>query len=213
MKRPLRIAFISVLVCVSSILGVFLFLSHVYVSSEGNKKYSAVFNDLQYKHLPMAKKNAFGSAPLQNRNSFSHQCQELRRIRSNRNYKVAHLTHSLPYLTPHTEEELRSISKDFQVRNKQNGLPYCRILVTSLLRTAEDIERLREVNANSTLDSPHLYGTTFDIAWSFYQCPKRDTDGNQYLSSLAEVLKEHRDAGKIYVRYETKERCFHITVR
>ena len=213
MKRPIITACISVLVCVLSILGVFLFLSHVYVSSEGNKKYSAVFNDLQSKHLPVAKKNAFGSAPLQNRNSFSPQGQELRRIRSNRNYKVAHLTHSLPYLTPHTEEELRSIAKDFQIHNKQNKLPYSRILVTSLLRTTEDINRLRKVNANSTIDSPHLYGTTFDIAWSFYQCPSRDTDGNQYLSSLAEVLKEHRNAGKIYVRYETKERCFHITVR
>jgi len=213
MKRPIITACISVLVCVLSILGVFLFLSHVYVSSEGDKKYSAVFNDLQSKHLPVAKKNAFGSAPLQNRNSFSPQGQELRRIRSNRNYKVAHLTHSLPYLTPHTEEELRSIAKDFQIHNKQNKLPYSRILVTSLLRTTEDINRLRKVNANSTIDSPHLYGTTFDIAWSFYQCPRRDTDGNQYLSSLAEVLKEHRNAGKIYVRYETKERCFHITVR
>ena len=213
MKRPIKTAYISVLICVLCILGIFLFLSRVYVSSEGNNKYTAVYNDLQSKHLPVAKKNAFSSAPLQSRDSFSSKDPELKRIRSNRNYKVAHLTHSLPYLTPHTEEELRSISKDFQVRNKQNGLPYSRILVTSLLRTAEDIERLREVNANSTLDSSHLYGTTFDIAWSFYQCPKRDTDGNQYLSSLAEVLKEHRDAGKIYVRYETKERCFHITVR
>ena len=212
MKKRISIilSLFSVLVCLGC---VFLYLSHIYVPSEGDKHLSVVFNDMQSRHLTVAKKNAFSSAPLQSRDSFSSKGQELRRIRSNRNYKVAHLTHSLPYLTPHTEEELRSIAKDFQVRNKQNGLPYSRILVTSLLRTAEDINRLRKVNANSTLDSPHLYGTTFDIAWSFYQSPKRNSDGNQYLISLADVLKEHRDAGKIYVRYETKERCFHITVR
>ena len=212
MKRHISIflPFVCIVMCLGC---VFLYLSHIYVSSDGDKQYSAAFNDLQSRHLPVAKKNAFKTAPFQDRDSFSSQGQDLRKIRSNRYYKVARLTHSLPYLTSHTEEELRSIARDFQVRNTQNDLPYSRLLVTSLLRTTEDINCLRKVNANSVLDSPHLYGTTCDIAWSLYQCPKRSSDGNQYLASLADVLKEHRDAGKIYVRYETKERCFHITVR
>ena len=199
--------------CAVGVIGLFIYLSHSYISCDGDKKYSTVFDDMQGKHITVAKKKAFTGAPLLDATTLKPQVQGLLRIKSNRFLKVGHLTHSLPYLTEESAYELNQIAKDFQAKVRQRHLPYCRILVTSLLRTTEDVKHLQEINKNATKDSPHMYGTTFDIAWAYYQCPKRSANGDEYFKILADVLKEHRDAQKIYVRYETRERCFHITVR
>lgn len=199
--------------CISGVIGLFLVLSRVYISSEGDKKYSTLFDDMQGKHITVAKKNGIKDAPLLNPISLNPKEQFLVRIRSSRHLKVGHLTHSQPYLTKEAADELNLIANDFQAQVRQRHLPFCRILVTSLLRTTEDVKRLQEINKNATKDSPHMYGTTFDIAWAFFQCPKPNANGDEYFQILAEVLREHRDAQKIYVRYETRERCFHITVR
>ena len=48
------------------------------------------------------------------------------------------------------------------------GLPFHRIVVSSVLRTRKDIERLRTQNVNASENSCHQYGTTFDINYNKY---------------------------------------------
>ena len=200
-------------ICVCLIIA-FIVSDHLYVYSNGNKQYVSIFNDSQSKQLPAAKKGAFKSAPLKNRDSLKNVPRsELEKVSSCRSYKVAKLTHSVPYLTPKAKHELDTIAYDFKQKVNQKGLPNCRLLVTSLLRVNEDIEHLRENNANSVTNSTHLYGTTFDISWNAYPCINRKTKGDEYLKVLAEVLQEHKQKQKVYVKYETRQRCFHITAR
>ena len=187
------------------------------VFSNGNSQYVSIFNDSQDRQLPAAKKRAFKGAPLADRKSLQPvlESQRLVMVQSCPTYKIAPLTHSVPYLTPSAKMELDAIAADFSEKVKQEGLPECRLLVTSLLRTKEDIKDLKRINKNAVTNSAHLYGTTFDISWRSFPCTGkgRKADSDAYLRLLAEVLKDHRTSKKVYVKYETRETCFHITVR
>ena len=103
---------------------------------------------------------------------------------------------------------------------KKAGLPEYRIIVTSVLRSMADVQSLMKTNRNATANSAHCYGTTFDIAWSNFDrttsLPKvlvADASNEDLKSILGEVLLEERKAGRIFVKYEINERCFHITSR
>ena len=99
-------------------------------------------------------------------------------------------------------------------------MPLQRFIVTSVLRTKADVARLRQYNGNATENSCHLYGTTFDITYTRYNAlkvpgePRRRAvrdDTLKYI--LSEVLNDIRQQGRCYVKYEKKQKCFHITVR
>ena len=87
------------------------------------------------------------------------------------------------------------------------------------MRTKEDIVRLQGHNSNATMNSCHLYGTTFDICYNRYQTveapgEKRRAVRNDTLKWIfSEVLRDMRDEGRCYVKYEVKQGCYHITVR
>ena len=81
-----------------------------------------------------------------------------------------------------------------------------------MLRTEEDVQGLREENQNAVEDSAHQYGTTFDISWAHFQSYNKKVDGQEYLSILSDVLRKHRKEGRVFVRYEVRQECFHITV-
>lgn len=214
LKRKHFILSLLILALVAGLVSAaYVTLSWRSVHSKGDNRYVAAFNDTQSKQLPAARKGAFPGAPLKNRESVQDVMEHLVEVRSCRNYLVAPLTHSVPYLTPGAKAELDSIAMDFRGKVKEKGLPRCRLVVTSLLRVSEDVDSLRKKNANAVSNSTHMYGTTFDIAWSRYQCASPKADGDEYLELLAEVLKEHRKNGRIFVKYETRQRCFHITVR
>ncbi|MBR0500637.1 MAG: hypothetical protein IJJ72_06540 [Bacteroidales bacterium] len=192
----------------------YLAMNHLYVYCEGDNHYVSLFNDAQSKQLQAAKNAAFIGAPLKNRSALcTIPTQQLEKVHSCRYYKVTRLTYSMSFLTPKAKEELDAIAVDFHNKVKQNGLPKCRLLVTSLLRTQEDIEELKESNSNAVTNSAHLYGTTFDISWSAYQTISQKPLGPDYIKLLSETLKEHRNKKKVYVKYETRQKCFHITVR
>lgn len=211
-KRKIVLSIILALTgCLALVFGV---MNHLYVYCEGNNQYVSLFNDSQSKQLPSAKNGAFNGAPLKNRSSLrAVPTQQIIKVHSCRYYKVTRLTHSMSFLTPKAKEELDAIAVDFHNKVKQNGLPNCRLLITSLLRTQEDIENLKESNTNAVTNSAHLYGTTFDISWSAYQTISRKPFGPDYIKLLSETLKEHRNKQKVYVKYETRQKCFHITVR
>ena len=51
------------------------------------------------------------------------------------------------------------------------------------------------------------------ISWRRFQAISRKPLGPDYIKLLSETLKEHQDKHKVFVKYETQENCFHITVR
>lgn len=135
-------------------------------------------------------------------------------------YEVQPLTHSIPYLVPRAATLLTEISRAFIDSLASKGYPFHKLVVTSVLRTQSDIQKLRRVNVNASENSCHQYGTTFDITYNRFvrvqdpDLPKQEpTWGVTLKSILAEVLEDQRQMGTCYVKYEHKQACFHITAR
>jgi hypothetical protein len=121
---------------------------------------------------------------------------------------------------PHAAVLLQDIGQAFFDSLYVKGLPLHRIIVTSVLRSQEDVAKLRRRNGNATENSCHLYGTTFDICYNRYETvedpdgPARRAVRNDTLKwVLSEVLRDMREQGRVYVKYEVKQGCFHMTVR
>ena len=131
-------------------------------------------------------------------------------------YRVEALTHSVPYLTAGASNLLKEIGAAYQERIRERGLAKNRVVVTSVLRTLEDVQKLRRVNGNASDNSAHCYGTTFDLSYNRFSSTGLiiyDVYEDAYVEALAEVLREKRRAGECYVRFETQQHCFHITSR
>ena len=178
--------------------------------------YKAKFNDLQARQHEAAMRIGLPRPP-ENRKDAASMRKQLVEIKTNENYIVDSLTHSVPYLIPSAARELESIGAEWADILARNGLPHYRFYVTSVLRTQEDIRFLQKSgNINSVTQSCHCYGTTFDLAYMRYNKVSRT---HAYMHEdnlklvLGQVLLNHQRAGKIYVKYEWKQSCFHITVR
>jgi len=178
--------------------------------------YKLRFNDMQSKQHEAACRIGL-SRPPKNREDAASMRHKLVEVKTNDNYIVDDLTHSVPYLIPSAKRELDSIGAEWADILQRNGLPHYRFYVTSILRTQEDVKYLqRSGNINSTTQSCHCYGTTFDLAYMRYDKVTRTRDymhEDNLKLVLGQVLLNHQRAGKIYVKYEWKQSCFHITVR
>lgn len=178
--------------------------------------YKDKFRDTQAKQEKAAK--AIGlSNPPQNRHEAARMRSALREIKTNDNYVVDSLTHSIPYLVPAAAAELDRIGEAFADILQRNNLPHYRFYVTSVLRTQDDVKRLQKSgNINATSQSCHCYGTTFDLAYFRFN---KVTRTREYMHQdnlklvLGQVLLNEQRAGRIYVKYEYKQACFHVTVR
>ena len=178
--------------------------------------YKQKFNDTQSKQELAAQ--ALGlKTPPQNRQEAARMRSQLSLIKTNDNYIVDSLTHSIPYLVPAAAAELERIGAEFADILQRNGLPHYQFYVTSVLRTKEDIKHLQKSgNVNATTNSCHNYGTTFDLAYFRFN---KVTRTREYMHQdnlklvLGQVLLNEQRAGRIYVKYEYKQACFHITVR
>ncbi len=178
--------------------------------------YKKQFNDNQSRQIRAAQ--ALGlSAPLRNREEAQHERRHLREVRSCDNFIVDELTHSVPYLVPKAADELQRIGEGFGDILARNDLPHYRFHVSSVLRTEDDVRRLQKSgNINSVTRSCHCYGTTFDLTYTDFEKTSRTGD---YMTPdnlklvLAQVLLNEQRAGRIYVKYEWQQACFHITVR
>ncbi|MDR2414224.1 MAG: DUF5715 family protein [Odoribacteraceae bacterium] len=176
------------------------------------RNYSRTFNDMHEKHLAAA--TLRGITPIASVEEIGKASRPLKKITSGRRYQVDKLTHSIPYLVPEARDLLEEIARNFQDSLKAKHLPPHALIVTSLLRTKNDAERLRDGNGNASARSAHLFATTFDIAHARYApLGKKTTTVDKLKSVLAGVLKDLRDRRRCYVRYEYKQICFHITVR
>ena len=182
--------------------------------------YASLFNDQNGVQLKSAAQ--FGlKQPLKNRDAADDVKDGLVRIRSNSHYSIAKLTHSIPYLTDGAAKLLDMIGKNFLDSLESKGLNPNRIIVTSVLRTQEDIKKLQKSgNPNAVKNSAHCYATTFDITYARYdkikfkkfrRCESVKKETLQKV--LGEVLRDLRKEKKCYVKYEVRQRCFHITTR
>ncbi len=178
--------------------------------------YKDKFNDLQAKQHEVASRIGLPHPP-KDRKDAAKMRHQLVEIKTNENYIVDSLTHSVPYLIPAAAHELEAIGAEWADILARNGLPHYQFYVTSVLRTEEDIRYLQKSgNINSVTQSCHCYGTTFDLAYMRYN---KVSHTRTYMHEdnlklvLGQVLLNHQRAGKIYVKYEWKQSCFHITVR
>ena len=178
--------------------------------------YATLFNDKNSAQLQSARKYGLSST-LKNREEAQNIKKELKEIKDCDYYAIDILTHSIPYLTNGAEEILSMIGKNFQDSLESKGLAKYKIIVTSVLRTKDDIKRLRASgNPNATLKSAHCYATTFDITYIRFrkQCLFKKSIKPKILQNvLGEVLRDLRKQKKCHVKYEYRQKCFHITAR
>lgn len=184
----------------------------------GVVSYKRTFNDLNKLHLNAAQRIGIGS--VASRKEAEDMKKKLIHITDNEFFTVDSLTHSIPYLVPHASELLGNIGKNFLDSLTSKGLNPNRIIVTSVLRTQDDVKKLRKRNINASGNSAHCYGTTFDISWKRFRKvedkngrPMEDVGSDTLKLVLAEVLRDMRKEKRCYIKYELKQGCFHITAR
>lgn len=170
-------------------------------------------NDVQ---LAAAEKS--GVQPVANRKDAERRMSELVYVGSNPYFYVDKLKNSIPYLVPKASILLQDIGRSFFDSLQTKGVSLHKIIVTSVLRSREDVEKLRGHNGNATQNSCHMYGTTFDICYNRYKTvappdtPRRAVRNDTLKWILSEVLNDMRQQKRCLVKYEIHQGCFHITV-
>ena len=185
---------------------------------KGVVSYKRSFGDLNDTHMAAAKK--IGVKPLKDREAAVNLGGKVTEIKSGDLYQVDSLTHSIPFLVPKASALLDSIGANFLDSLESKGLNPNQIIVTSVLRTENDVKRLRRVNGNASANSVHMFGTTFDITYKrFHKVedpdgrPMQDVREDTLKLVLSEVLRDLKKKEMCYVKYELKQACFHITAR
>ena len=180
--------------------------------------YKEAFPDTNAVQLKAAQQ--WGVTPVKDRADAESRKKELVYVECSPYFRVDRLRQSIPYLVPRAAVLLQDIGQAFFDSLYVKGVPLHRFIVTSVLRSQEDVARLRRFNGNATENSCHLYGTTFDICYNRYETledpngPSRRQVRNDTLKYvLSEVLRDMRQQGRCYIKYEVKQGCFHMTVR
>ena len=180
--------------------------------------YAEAFPDTNGLQLTAA--NRWGVTPVINREDAEARKRELVYVGANPYFHVDPLYSSIPYLVPRAAVLLQDIGQAFFDSLYVKGVPLHKVIVTSVLRSQEDVVKLRRRNGNATENSCHLYGTTFDICYNRYKTvenpdgpPRRVVRNDTLKWVLSEVLRDMRESGRCYIKYEVKQGCFHMTVR
>ena len=184
----------------------------------GVYNYGACFPDVQDVQIVAARK--WGVRPVLNRRQAEERKSELVFVGSNPYFVIDRtMSYSTPYLVPRAAALLGDIGHNFLDSLSLKGVPLHRIIVTSVLRTEEDVNRLMRRNGNASDQSCHRFGTTFDIAYNRYNTVQPPGEQRRVVRDdtlkyvLSEVLRDLRQEGRCYVKYEVKQGCFHITTR
>ena len=160
-----------------------------------------------------------GVKPVQNRLEAENSKGKLVYVGSNPFFYVDKLNNSIPYLVPRASVLLQDIGRAYFDSLQIKGIPLHKIIVTSILRTKDDVAKLRTRNGNATENSCHLYGTTFDVCYNRYKQiqtekqPRRQVQNDTLKWVFSEVLRDFRNKNRCYIKYEVHQGCFHITVR
>ena len=184
----------------------------------GVLSYSKTFPDSNDVHLVDAMK--YGVRTVRDRDDAEQRKSELVYIAASPFYHVDPLKKSIPYLVPRANEFLAHLGRAYLDSLYVKGIPLHKFIVSSVLRTEEDVRKLQTHNENAESNSCHKFGTTIDICYNRYHTisppdgPQRRTVRDDTLKwVLSEVLRDAREEGRCYVKYEVKQGCFHITVR
>lgn len=185
---------------------------------KGVISYKRSFGDLNDTHMAAAKK--IGIKPLKDREAAERLGGKVMEIKDGDFYQVDSLTHSIPFLVPRASALLDSIGANFLDSLANKGLNPNQVIVTSVLRTQDDVKKLRRVNGNASANSVHMFGTTFDISYKrFFKVedpdgrPMQDVRADTLKLVLSEVLRDLKKKDMCYIKYELKQGCFHITAR
>ena len=180
--------------------------------------FQKTFNDRNDAHLSVAQ--SFGISPIDSREEAEEMKEKLTELVPNEYFGMDSLTHSIPFLVPRAYKLLEELGSTFIDSLTNKGLNPNKVIVTSVLRTKDDVRHLRRGNGNASLNSAHFYGTTFDVAYARFNKiedpdgrPMQDVSQDTLKLVLAEVLRDMQKAKKCYVKYEVKQGCFHITTR
>lgn len=186
----------------------------------GVRSFKEEFPDANDVQLEAAERN--GIEPMDSRAQIDSCLQrgDLVYIGNSPYFKLDNLTHSIPYLTPKAYHLVNTICVNFLDSLQSKGLQPHIPIITSVLRTMDDIKNLQRGNINSIERSAHRYGTTVDIAYNrLMPVPTNCTTPVpvpatiQQKLVLSEVLRDLRLQGQCYVKYEIRQACFHLTVR
>ena len=194
-------------------------------------RHASVLNDRNAIQLEAAKRFGLRS-PLPSREGAEAATAGLTRIESNDAYTVDSLEYSIPFLTTAAETLVRDIGEAFRDSVRAAELGEYRIIVTSVLRTVEDVERLRASgNRNAVPNSTHCFATTFDLSYErFYRLANAEewmtavrdphdvadiayADPEKLTNILVGIVTRLRAQGRCYSIFERGENCIHITVR
>lgn len=180
--------------------------------------FGETFPDSNSVQLEMARK--YGVSPVMNRKDAENRKNELVYVGASPYYTVDKLNSSIPYLVPRAAILLNDIGRSFFDSLQTKRIPLHKIIITSVLRTHDDVSKLRTRNNNATVNSCHLYGTTFDLCYNRYSTvsdpegtPRRAVRNDTLKWVLSEVLRDMRVNKRCYIKYEVHQGCFHITVR
>ncbi len=177
-------------------------------------KFKRDFNDMNDTHLQAAQ--SIGIEPLESRDDVDKATRELVYLSDEKAYHLDELTHSSPLLVPEAAALLKEIGESFQDSLVMHHYSPYRIIVSSVLRTNDDVKKLSRRNINASKRSVHCYGTTFDITYKRFLRLDEDapeTSQAKLQAVLGEVLYDLKKQGRCYVKFEVKQACFHITAR
>lgn len=181
------------------------------IQTGGLGNLATFFNDSNKYHYAAAER--IGIRPIRNVADAYYLRRPLVKIETNRWYELEELTHSMPYLVPEAAKLLEDIGRNFHDSLVRRGMGTHRIRVTSVLRSAHSVKKLRRVNRNATDSSTHQLATTFDISYARFahdaNSPQVSDEQLKYV--LAEVLRDLRQQNRCLVKFERKSPCFHIS--
>lgn len=161
----------------------------------------------------------WGVKPVADSTEASKNKKQLVYISANPYFYVDRLRDSSPYLVPRAAVLLQDIGRNFFDSLEVKHIPLHKIIVTSVLRTKADVERLQRKNPNAKANSCHLYGTTFDVCYNRYKTVEAPGEHRWEVRNdtlkwvLAEVMRDMREQNRCYIKYEVNQGCWHITVR
>jgi len=180
--------------------------------------YSRAFPDSNYVHMEQSLR--WGVGLMMNEKDIDNAKPNLVYVGANPYYIIDKLESSVPYLVPRASALLQQIGQNFFDSLQVKGIPLHKIIVTSVLRSNSDVQKLGQKNKNASQNSCHQYGTTIDICYNRYKTvespdgPRRREVANDSLKwVLSEVLNDLRHQDRCLVKYEKKQGCFHITVK
>jgi hypothetical protein len=137
-------------------------------------------------------------------------------IKDGKGYFVSEMSHSYPYLTRDARDLVLIISKRFREKIAGTRLKGSSFKITSLTRTTDKLKKLRGVNSNTSLNSPHLYGNAFDISYIRFSTKKMfltNCDEKYLMEALAEVIWKLKKEKKCWATFEVQQNCFHVVAR